>query len=83
MKVVLKCNLYRYTAGLKTSGRWATDANGRDMQRRLRNRRDDWDLKAGGGATYKLNAADPQLENRLVTQPSNLRCENLVWKCKV
>ena len=34
----------RYATGLKTNGRWATDANGRDMQVRRRDHRDDWTL---------------------------------------
>ena len=34
----------RYAAGLATRGAWATDANGRDMQTRERDRREDWTL---------------------------------------
>ena len=36
--------ILRYTTGLETKGQWATDANGRDMQRRRRDSRDDWTL---------------------------------------
>ena len=35
----------RYSTGLDTRGTWATDSNGRDMQRRRRNHRDDWRFK--------------------------------------
>mmetsp|Transcript_18225 Transcript_18225/g.45299 ORF Transcript_18225/g.45299 Transcript_18225/m.45299 type:complete len:543 (-) Transcript_18225:104-1732(-) len=36
--------IVRYSTGLNTEGTWATDANGRDMQRRHRDHRDDWTL---------------------------------------
>lgn len=32
----------RYSTGLETEGKWATDSNGRDMQLRRRNHRDDY-----------------------------------------
>ena len=37
--------IMRYSTGLDTRGTWATDSNGRDMQRRRRNHRDDWRFK--------------------------------------
>jgi len=37
--------IVRYSTGLATGGTWATDSNGRDMQPRRRDHRDDWTFK--------------------------------------
>ena len=37
--------IVRYSTGLATGGTWATDSNGRDMQPRRRDHRDDWTFR--------------------------------------
>ena len=37
--------IVRYSTDLATGGTWATDSNGRDMQPRRRDHRDDWTFR--------------------------------------